>query len=78
MKWRTVSDYCIRSDCGRWQIARIVLGARQPPADLYELWKRAPETGECSYVHAYDSAGAAKSRAIAEQARANARTAAPA
>lgn len=34
MNWRRVSSYCIKSDCGRFQIAKvIVLGGA-----LYELW----------------------------------------
>jgi len=34
MNWHRVSNYCIKSDCGRFQIAKVIVfgGA------LYELW----------------------------------------
>lgn len=55
MKWLRVSDYCIRSEDGRYKIAKVTVKGE----DIFELW------GGRVRIGGWGTASEAKSRASA-------------
>lgn len=59
MRWKKLSPYAIRSECGRWQISR----AEQPDHQTFTVWRRDTGSGRCIMVAVYRQSSSAKAYA---------------